>query len=57
MITFKSYSDLAYDAFYSCHVLDCEVEAEKLYSTETQIRDVCLDHYKELTDILGKFYD
>jgi hypothetical protein len=49
MITFKSYEDLAYEAFYSCHVLECEVEAEKLYATETQIRDVCIDHYTELT--------
>jgi len=49
MITFKSYEDLAYEAFYSCHVLECDVEAEKLYATETQIRDVCIDHYTELT--------
>jgi hypothetical protein len=49
MITFKSYEDLAYEAFYSCHVLECEVEAEKLYATETQIRDVCVSHYAELT--------
>ena len=50
MIRFKSYEDLAYDAFYSCHVVGCELEAEKLYSTETSIVDVCLNHYKELTD-------
>ena len=50
MITFKSYKDLAYDAFYYCHVSECELEAEKLYPTETQIRDVCLNHYKELTE-------
>lgn len=49
MITFKSYEDLAYDAFYSCQVSNCEVEAEKLYTTETQIRDVCIKHYTELT--------
>jgi hypothetical protein len=49
MIIFKSYEDLAYEAFYSCHVLECEIEAEKLYATETQIRDVCIDHYTELT--------
>lgn len=50
MISFKSYEDLAFSAFYSCHVSDCELEAEKLYSTETSLRDVCLNHYKELTD-------
>lgn len=49
MIRFKSYEDLAHAAFYSCHVLGCELEAEKLYSTETSLKDVCLDHYKELT--------
>ncbi len=50
MTTFKSYEDLAHSAFYACHVTDCELEAEKLYSTETSVRDVCLNHYKELTD-------
>lgn len=55
MIRFKSYDDLAYQAFYSCHILGCELEAEKLYSTETQTRDVCIIHYAELTknNILG----
>lgn len=49
MIVFKSYEDLAYDAFYFCHVSNCKFEAEKLYATETQIRDVCINHYTELT--------
>jgi hypothetical protein len=49
MITFKSYEDLEHIAFYYCHVLDCKLEAEKLYATETQIRDVCINHYTELT--------
>jgi hypothetical protein len=50
MITFKSSDDMAYDAFYSCRVVDCTLEAEKLYSTETKIIDVCLQHHKELID-------
>jgi hypothetical protein len=50
MIRFKSYEDLAYEAFYSCHVLGCELEAEKIYGASTKIVDVCLNHYKELTD-------
>jgi hypothetical protein len=50
MIKFKSYEDLAYDAFYSCHVFDCELEAEKIYATESNIIDVCLNHYKELSE-------
>jgi len=49
MIIFKPYEDLSHNAFYYCHVLNCELEAEKLYSTETQIRDVCISHYTELT--------
>ncbi len=50
MMRFKSNEDLAYDAFYSCRVFGCNLEAEKLYSTETKIIDVCSKHYKELTD-------
>jgi hypothetical protein len=46
---FKSLEDLAYDAFYSCQVLSCEVEAQKIYADESQIRDVCITHYTELT--------
>ena len=49
MTMFKSHDELAYNAFYSCNVLGCELEAEKLYPTETQIRDVCINHYTELT--------
>lgn len=50
MIRFKSPEALAYDAFYSCHVLDCDVEAEKLYATQSKIIDVCSDHHKELME-------
>jgi len=50
MIKFKSREDLAYDAFYSCNVLDCEVEASKIYATQSNIIDVCLDHHKELSE-------
>jgi hypothetical protein len=50
MINFKSREDLAYDAFYSCHVLACDVEAAKIYATQSTIIDVCLDHYKELME-------
>ena len=50
MIRFKSHEDLAYEAFYSCHVIGCDLEAQKIYGTEIKIVDVCLDHYKELTD-------
>jgi hypothetical protein len=49
MIIFKSHKDMEYNAFYYCNVLGCKLEAEKLYATETQIRDVCINHYAELT--------
>ena len=50
MIKFKSSEDLAFDAFYSCHILGCDFEAEKIYPTESNIVDLCLKHYNELTD-------
>jgi hypothetical protein len=50
MIKFKSHEDLAYDAFYSCNVLECELEAKKIYATETKIVDVCSNHYTELME-------
>jgi len=50
MIKFKSHYDMAYEAFYSCQVVDCELEAEKVYGTETTIVDVCPEHYLELSE-------
>lgn len=50
MIKFKSHTDLEYDAFYSCHVFGCDLEAEKIYATETKIVDVCSNHHAELRD-------
>jgi hypothetical protein len=50
MIRFKSREDMAYDAFFSCYVLDCEVEASKIYATQSNIIDVCADHHKELME-------
>jgi len=50
MIRFKSHKDLAYEAFFACRVLSCEEEATKLYSTESNIIDVCENHHKELTE-------
>lgn len=49
MTKFKPKEDMMLDAFFSCNVFGCESEAEKLYSTETQIIDVCINHYAELT--------
>jgi hypothetical protein len=50
MTSFKPYDELSDQAFFSCHVVGCNLEAEKLYGTEISLRDVCLKHHKELTD-------
>jgi hypothetical protein len=50
MIVFKSHDECALDAFFSCNVSKCELEAEKIYATETSIVDVCIEHYKKLID-------
>ena len=50
MIQFKNARDLAYEAFYSCRVLDCTEEATKLYATETNVIDVCQNHHKQLIE-------
>lgn len=50
MIRFKSHEDLAYEAFFACRVLNCAEEATKLYSTESNILDVCQEHYDKLTE-------
>ena len=50
MMIFKSSQDLAFDAFFSCHVSGCDLEAEKIYATETKIVDVCSNHYTELME-------
>ena len=46
MMRFKDFSDGA------CMVQDCLEESEKIWAgTESDIVDVCLKHYKELTGI------
>ena len=54
-IRFKSPNDFAYNAFFSCRVLNCELEAEKLYATaESSIIDVCSNHHKQLKEMSSK---
>lgn len=48
-IRVKSYEELSNSALYVCNLLDCYKEAEKLYSTETKLIDICQEHYSELT--------
>ena len=48
MIKFKSYEQLAAEPVGYCSVISCNVDGEKLFSTETTVLDVCLKHYIEL---------
>jgi hypothetical protein len=50
MIKFKSKYETSMDAFMSCAVVDCEEEAEKLWSTESNVIDVCQKHFNELQE-------
>ena len=50
MIKLKAYEDFDSEAFYSCRILDCKKEAEKLYATESNLIDICKDHYNELIE-------
>jgi hypothetical protein len=49
-IRFKSPEHIGLEAFYSCRVLNCSNEAEKLYATESNIVDICQEHYNNLTE-------
>jgi len=49
-IRFKSSEDMVLEAFYSCRILNCNNEAEKLYATESNIIDICQEHYNKLKE-------
>jgi len=48
MLKFKHPNDMMYSAFFMCLVKDCQEEALKLWPTETNIVDVCEEHFKQL---------
>lgn len=48
MIEFKSYDQLFIEPLGICSVVGCDVDGEKLFSTETKVLDVCLNHYTQL---------
>jgi hypothetical protein len=49
MIKFKSKDSKSLSAILYCDVLDCKVEADKLWaSSESDMKDLCFDHYLEL---------
>jgi hypothetical protein len=48
MIELKTYDQIFLDPVGYCNVLDCKEDGEKLFSTETRVLDVCLNHYTQL---------
>lgn len=48
MIRLKGRDEIIYNAFLICLVADCKEEALKLWSTDTNIIDVCETHFKYL---------
>jgi hypothetical protein len=48
MIQFKSYDQLSFEPLGICSVIGCDVDGEKLFSTEIKVLDVCLNHYTQL---------
>lgn len=48
MIRLKSKQDMIYSAFLICLAEGCQTEATKLWSTETNVIDVCDLHYNIL---------
>lgn len=48
MIIFKSYEDLSFEPLGICNAVGCDTDGEKLFSTETRLLDVCLNHYTKL---------
>lgn len=45
---FKSRNEFETSAFLVCRIKECKDEAEKLWSTETNVVDVCKNHYDQL---------
>jgi hypothetical protein len=48
MIKLKSKDEIVYNALMVCLVAGCDQEPEKLWSTETNVLDVCKVHYDML---------
>lgn len=48
MLKLKSKQDIIYSALMVCLIENCQEEATRLWTTESNIIDVCEDHYKEL---------
>ena len=48
MLKIKSKKDIIFSAFMVCLIEECKKEATKLWMTESNIIDVCFDHYSEL---------
>lgn len=49
MIKLKDTNELSLSALLLCHIYNCAEEATKLWSTESNVIDICEQHYKQLT--------
>jgi hypothetical protein len=50
MLKLKNKKDIIYSALMVCLIEDCQEEATKLWTTESNIIDVCENHYKQLEE-------
>jgi hypothetical protein len=48
MLKLKSRDEMVYFTYNVCLVDQCKEESEKLWSTDSNIIDVCYEHYKQL---------
>lgn len=50
MLRLKDKTELSVSAILLCNIAKCDEEAEKLWSTETNVIDICQRHYNQLTN-------
>jgi len=48
MLKLKSREELIYVAYMVCLISKCKEESTKIWATESNIIDVCQEHYKQL---------
>lgn len=49
MIRLRDKEELSLSAFLLCRIAECSNEGLKLWSTESDVIDICEQHYKQLT--------
>jgi len=48
MLQLKTRKELTYAAYMVCLISKCKEEATKIWATESNIIDVCSEHYRQL---------